>query len=229
MRDINRLKQEYKARDSRIENSITYSALNLSYLFAIQQRQRSFVKLLRDAGITTLGKMKILEIGSGQGDVIQELTFQRLNSSQLHGVELITDRVKVANERFPGVNFIVGDGQKLPYSNQKFDIVLQYTVFSSILDEKIKYQIANEMQRVVKNNGMIIWYDFWLNPSNPQTKGIGKQEIKVLFPNCTYKFNRITLAPPITRRIVPISWQFAGLLEKLTILNTHYLAVIKTN
>jgi len=83
------------------------------------------------------------------------------------------------------------------------------------------------MLRVVNGHGMILWYDFWLNPTNPQTRGIRPGEIKRLFPNCRYEFHRITLAPPIARRIVPISWMLALFLENLKIFNTHYLVAIQ--
>jgi len=52
-------------------------------------------------------------------------------------------------------------------------------------------------------------------------------EIKRLFPGCRYEFHKITLAPPIARRVVPISWIAALFLENLKIFNTHYLAVIR--
>jgi len=70
-------------------------------------------------------------------------------------------------------------------------------------------------------------YDFRLNPTNPQTRGILPGEIKRLFPNCSYQFNRITLAPPLARRIVPLSWILAYGLERLTIFNSHYLVAIR--
>ena len=47
------------------------------------------------------------------------------------------------------------------------------------------------------------------------------------FPNCRYEFHRITLAPPLARRILPISWILACVLERLTIFNSHYLVAIK--
>ncbi|MBU1262850.1 hypothetical protein KJ640_07895 [bacterium] len=40
------------------------------------------------------------------------------------------------------------------------------------------------------------------NPSNPDVRGVKKKEVKHLFPNRTFDFHRITLAPPITR----LSW-----------------------
>jgi len=54
-----------------------------------------------------------------------------------------------------------------------------------------------------------------------------------LFPNCLYEFHRITLAPPIARKLAPISWGLCLLLEGLKIFNiipfgdTHYLAAIR--
>ena len=91
----------------------------------------------------------------------------------------------------------------------------------------MKQKIASEMLRVVNDNGMILWYDFWLNPTNPQTRGIRPKEIKQLFPNCSFNFHKITLAPPIARRVVPVSWMLALFLENLKIFNTHYLVAIQ--
>ena len=105
---------------------------------------------------------------------------------------------------------------------------MQFTVFTSILDYSMKQKIAQEMLRVLKPDGIIIWYDYWISkPTNPDVKGVGKQEIKKPFPNCKFEFYRITLAPPIARVLVPVSWILCELLEKLKIFNTHYLEVIK--
>ncbi|MBU1627041.1 hypothetical protein KKB18_06695 [bacterium] len=65
------------------------------------------------------------------------------------------------------------------------------------------------------------------NPRNPDVRGVKKREIQHLFPNCTFDFRRITLAPPITRLLAPCSWLVCYLLEKLNVLNTHYLVGIK--
>jgi hypothetical protein len=91
----------------------------------------------------------------------------------------------------------------------------------------MKAKIASEMLRVVSEKGLILWYDFWLNPTNPQTRGIRPAEIKQLFPGCNYEFLRITLAPPIARRLAPISWGLCLFLESIKILNTHYLVAIR--
>jgi hypothetical protein len=115
----------------------------------------------------------------------------------------------------------------LPYASRSFDLVLQLTAFSSILDDRIRCAIAGEMLRVLKPGGLIVWYDFWLNPTNRQTRGIRPAEILRLFPGSSVEFQRVTLAPPIARRLMPISWIACELLENLRIFNTHYLAAIR--
>jgi hypothetical protein len=83
------------------------------------------------------------------------------------------------------------------------------------------------MRRVLKPGGLLLWYDFWLNPLNRQTRGVRPSEIRALFPNCRYTFRRVTLAPPVTRWLAPHSWLSCYLLENLRVFNTHYLAIIQ--
>ncbi len=83
------------------------------------------------------------------------------------------------------------------------------------------------MEILRKPGGMILWYDYWLNPTNPQTRGVRPAEIRRLFPGCRLEFHRITLAPPLARLLVPLSWTLAHILEKLRIFNSHYLVAIR--
>ena len=50
---------------------------------------------------------------------------------------------------------------------------------------------------------MVLWYDIRVdNPKNPDVRGIRLNEIKELFPEASaYRAQRITLAPPIGRRV----------------------------
>lgn len=145
----------------------------------------------------------------------------------LYGVDLLFDRLVHAHHILPASKLVNADGQSLPFPPNAFDLVLQSTAISSILDPELRRRICADMLRVVKPSGLILSYDFWLNPTNPQTCGIPPSEIKRLFPDCEYEFHRITLAPPIARKLVPISWGLCSFLEGLGIFNTHYLSVIR--
>ncbi len=81
------------------------------------------------------------------------------------------------------------DASNLPFEDESFDIVVQFTVFTSILKKGIKKDIAKQILRALKKEGIIIWYDFsYNNPRNPDVIGIKKKEIVNLFPNCKFTF-----------------------------------------
>ncbi len=225
--DLERLRREYTNRQHRLQTSDRYSFFNPAYQYTIQQRQRDVLAALRQVGIQSLAGLNVLELGCGQGGVLLEWLSWGAKPCALHGAELLPDRLAAAHQVLPHIPLICADGQFLPYASHAFDLVLQYTVFSSVLDSAIKQKLAQEMCRVVRPGGLILWYDFWLNPTNRQTKGIRSREIRSLFPNCHVSLRRITLAPPVARYLIRLSWFACNVLERLRIFNTHYLAVIQ--
>jgi ubiquinone/menaquinone biosynthesis C-methylase UbiE len=226
MSEINRIKFEYADRAHRLADSDLYSWFNPANLFAIQYRQRAVLSFLKRFGYTSLAELRILEMGCGGGGVLMDYFSIGASLQNLYGVDLLKDRLDVAQVRLPVSNFSNADGQTLPYADRSFDLVLQYTAISSVLDEEIRRKILADMFRVLKPDGLILSYDFWLNPTNKQTRGLRMSEVRASFPNCEIDYKKITLAPPIARRLVPISWLLSGFLEKLTIFNTHYLVAI---
>lgn len=224
--DLDRLRAEYTNRVHRYSEDDRYSLFNPSRLYYIQQRNRGILRFFRKQGIRSFRGKKILELGCGSGTVLLDFLSYGAFANHLHGCDLIFDHLVQARNRLTHLPLSCADGRALPYLESTFDLVLQFTVFSSILEIEISKRIANEMIRVLKPEGMILWYDFWLNPTNPQTKGIRPKEVHDLFPNCEFDIQKITLAPPIARRTVPISWLLSTFLEKLTIFNTHYLVAI---
>ena len=226
--DIARLRNEYEDRKQRFAESDVYSFFNRAYLFMLQQRQKEVLWALKRNGITDLSNLLILEMGCGGGGVLTEYLSFGASPENLLGVDLLFDRLLHAHHRLLGAGFSNADGQSLPYLSRTFDLILQYTAISSILDPEIRRNICAEMLRVLKPGGMILSYDFWLNPTNPQTCAIRPAEIRRLFPGCRFEFHRITLAPPIARRLASLSWGLCLFLESLKIFNTHYLVVIRT-
>ena len=229
LNDIARLRNEYEQRKQRLAESDLYSLFNRANLFIVQERQREVLTLLKKNGITDLSNLLILEMGCGGGGVLTEYLGFGASPENLHGVDLLVDRLLHAHHNLPGSGFAKADGQSLPYLSKTFDLVLQYTAISSILDLEIRRNICSDMLRVLKPSGMILSYDFWLNPTNKQTRGLRLSEIRSSFPRCHIDHQKITLAPPISRRLVPISWLLSAFLEKLTVLNTHYLVAIRPN
>ncbi len=227
MGELERIRLEYADRAKRLAGKDIYSLFNPAQLFTAQQRQRHLLRCLRRNGFQPLSEQYILEVGCGGGGILLETLSFGATTRRLNGADLIFDRLQLAHQIVANLPLINADGQNLPYVSGSFDLVMQFTALSSILNDEVKLNLAQEMLRVVKPDGMILSYDFWLNPTNPQTHGIRPAEIKRLFPNCRYEFHRITLAPPITRKLASISWGLCIFLESLKIFNTHYLVVIR--
>jgi ubiquinone/menaquinone biosynthesis C-methylase UbiE len=217
----------YAAWEKQAAGSDKYALSNPAHLYTIQSRQRATLRRLRAEGLWPLAGQDILEVGCGTGYVLLELMSYGAEPARLHGVDLLAERAVAARQRLPHVAIACADGGRLPYPDASFDLLLQFTVFSSILDKALCYTVAKEMRRVLRPDGLILWYEFWLNPVNKHTRGIRPREVRELFPNCQCSFERITLAPPLTRRIVPHSWTGAHVLETMGIFNTHYLAAIR--
>jgi ubiquinone/menaquinone biosynthesis C-methylase UbiE len=122
----------------------------------------------------------------------------------------------------------VGSASQLPWPDQSFDLVSQFTVFTSILDPALKQAIAAEMLRVLKPGGAVLWFDFRVNnPANPHVRGIPAREIRSLFAGCHVELASALLAPPLGRRIAGWSWPLAELLHSFPFLRTHYAGLIR--
>ena len=115
----------------------------------------------------------------------------------------------------------------LAYEDQSFDLLHQSMLLSSVPNQVLRDKIADTMWRLLRPGGYIVSYDFWVNPFNPDTVGIRRNELRRLFPRARLLAERtITLAPPICRVLSRLgSWPVLGL-EKLRFLNTHYLVVL---
>jgi hypothetical protein len=100
-------------------------------------------------------------------------------------------------------------------------------MFTSILDADVRRVAAQEMMRVARPGGAILWVDFFINPRNPQVCCLGRADVAGLFPGWRATLYRSTLAPPISRRLAGVSWSLARALEKLKIFNTFFFGYLK--
>ncbi len=225
--DLARLRAEYANRARRLAGSDIYSPFNSANFFTIQARQRAVLRALQKEGLTDLSGLRIFEMGCGSGGVLQEYRWLGADEKKLYGIDLLPDRLREARQAVPQAGLVNANGQYLPFPSASFDLVLQYTAISSILDADLRRAVCAEMLRVTRPGGLILSYDFWLNPTNRQTRGLTPAEIRQSFPGCAIRFYKITLAPPLARRIVPLSWGFGYLLESLGFLNSHYLTAVR--
>ena len=187
--------------------------------------------MLTENRINNLKDIKVLDIGCGYGNWLRMLLEWGAKLENLHGVDLLVDRIKLARKLNPGIDYQIASGFSLPFIDSCIDLVSVNTVFSSILNPKFRMSFANEMKRVLKSDGIIMIYDFRIShPKNPNTVSLRKSEIQRLFPFYNIKSRSLILAPPIARVIAPISYLIAELIECFfPFLRTHTIYLIKKN
>jgi SAM-dependent methyltransferase len=189
-----------------------------------EERERHYARIIRER-YTDIGALRVLEIGAGVGSNLPFFLQLGVPPTQLHANELLPDRLAALQQRFPGIHIHPGDANDMDGAlDGTFDIVFQSTVFTSILDGPFKRKLAQRMWRLLKPGGIVLWYDFTFdNPGNPDVRGIPRSEVKTLFPEATDPtFHRVTLAPPIGRRV----GRLYPLVNSLAFLRTHVVAVI---
>lgn len=220
-----RIRQAYGKR----QEGSRYSLFQPGALFIVQGCERRILALLRRHGFTSLECKTMLEVGCGAGYWLREFVKWGVQPENTMGIDLLFDRVTAARRLCaPGVKIECASAARLPFSDGTFDLVLQSTVFTSILDADLKQQVAAEMLRVVKTNGLILWYDYHVNnPWNRDVRGVRRSEIARLFPDCRIELQAATLIPPLARRLAPYSYLGCYLLEKIPLFCTHYLGAIQ--
>ncbi len=203
-----------------------YASWQPAELFMREGRRRTAWRLLHRCGVLPGAGDRVLEVGYGRLGWLADLMGLGLRCFDLHGIELDASRAEVAKAAFPSADLRVGDAAEMPWADDMFKLVVTSTVFTSILDPVVRRAVADEVARVLRPGGAVLWYDFRVdNPSNPNVRGIPHGELKQLFPGFSCRIRKVTLAPPLARRVVPVSWTAATLLECLPFLRTHILGV----
>ena len=221
-REAERIRDVY-ARRARSGREERYSLFQPAHLFHAQSLERALVRSLGREGITTLAGLRILDVGCGGGSWLAGLTRFGAEPARLAGVDLRAEALAPAAE----IRRATGAGDWLPFASGAFDIVCQLTMMSSVLDGEMRQRIAAEMLRVLRPGGIVLWYDFTVNPLNRDVRGVRLPQLRALFPGAKLRAERVTLAPPLTRFLSRRAWLACTALEQIPWLRTHLLATIR--
>lgn len=191
-----------------------------------RERSLAIHSLLAECSLLPLAGRWVLEVGCGSGGVLASLRDLGASPSHLHGIDLLPDRVTRASMSYPGIAFQVSNAEALPFPDGRFDLVVLFTVFSSILDPTMAGNVAGEVLRVLRPGSAVLWYDFrYNNPRNPHVRGMKRAAIQALFPGFEMRLRAITLLPPLARRLGPATALLYPLLASVPLLQTHYLGL----
>jgi SAM-dependent methyltransferase len=225
--NIGELKAAYKSRTG--PNLDNYSWFQSDVCLYRQERDRVMLDLLKKAGLSDLSKLDIFEVGCGFGDNLLNLIKLGAKPERISGSDIINSRVESARYRLPqAVNLFTEDSSEKSSKAESFDLIIQFTVFSSILSDEMQVELANNLMHLLRKDGYILWYDFlYGNPKNSNVRGCSKRRVQELFLDSEIIFKKVTLAPPLCRSIVRYFPFTYPILNMFPILRTHSFALIK--
>jgi ubiquinone/menaquinone biosynthesis C-methylase UbiE len=242
--EVARIQANYRERDaSGVEDR--YRFIHARYAFYMQLTEWSLLQALRRfAG--DISSASALDVGCGTGYFAHRLL--EFGVSSATGVDLMEDRVRGAEERYPTVHFQQANAAKLPFDDGSFEIVTQFVCFSSVIDPALRSAIASEMWRVTRPGGIVLSYDMrpeplplrirrWRRlrrarregrPTAPLTPtvAISRQELKRLFPEASLWYSSIGLDFELCV-FAERSYLAARLLAGVPALRAHALAVMR--
>lgn len=203
-----------------------YSPLRPEVWQMLHERQRALLRRFAAQGITDLAPLRLTEVGCGSGGNLLELLRLGFRPEHLTGLELLPDRHAEARQVLPAATPVwLGDATQAPVEPASQDLVLQSTVFSSLLDDAFQQRLAATMWSWLKPGGAVIWYDFTVNnPRNRDVRGVPMRRLQALFPQARIAADRVTLAPPLARAVCRLHPALYGLFNALPLLRTHRLA-----
>lgn len=172
-----------------------------------------------------LSCIRALDVGCGEGDFLRKLIEWGVPASELTGLELLHDRLEMARAKSPsGIRWHHGTLDGLG-EDEVYDLISTHTVFSSILDDKIREALAREMWRRLKPGGWIMVFDMRVNnPKNSDIRKVTKQEMKDWWHCEDSMYRTLILAPPLARRMTRLFPVFSHALSSwFPFLRTHFI------
>jgi SAM-dependent methyltransferase len=217
--------ERYARRGAAVDR---YSALRPEVWQTLLERQRALLRLLAAQGIDDVSGLRLTEVGCGSGGNLLEVLRLGFAPQHLTGIELLPERFAQAQHLLPAATTLLqGDACTAPIAPASQDVVLQSTVFSSLLDDAFQQRLADAMWGWLKPGGAVLWYDFTVdNPRNPDVRGVPLARVRELFPLGVITHRRVTLAPPLARVVCRWHPGLYPLFNALPLLRTHVLAWI---
>jgi SAM-dependent methyltransferase len=236
--ELERIREAYRARDAGGGESSGYDWHSPGYRFYMQQLEWDVLAALGRCDAPLAGG-RVLEVGCGSGYFLHRLV--EYGATEAAGIDLMPERIAQAEARYPGLELVAGDAAAMPWEDESFDVVTQFTCLSSVLDLGVRRRIAAEMWRVLRPGGVILSYDMRTTPVLIRTLGrlrgsasapgtatrpVDPDELRMLFPRGDLRSRVVSLNFELGN-LATRGRTIAFLAERLPMLRTHLMVTVR--
>ncbi|MDM8535661.1 class I SAM-dependent methyltransferase [Desulfobacterales bacterium HSG17] len=104
---------------------------------------------------------RILDVGCGYGRTLQELYLSKFIN--LSGIDISKKMIDKGTKLNPKLTLKKYDNLKFPFENNSFDAVILLAVLTCIISNSEQEKLIDEIQRVLKDEGILYINDFLIN------------------------------------------------------------------
>ena len=221
--DRSRMEEVYRLRE-RLSSRYSLDKPGNRFNF---ERLRTAIEGLLKKPHPDLSRITALDLGCGGLFWAEELIHLGVRREHCFGADILHWRMREGRELGREVQAVNASATTLSFGSDTFDLISQFTLMTSVLDPASRILIVDEMRRVLKPGGYILWYDFrYNNPANPHTRAIGRAELRRLFPGWTIDLHTAIFIPQLARKTPEFLIPLLKFLHRLPMLRTHYVALI---
>ena len=205
-----------------------HSILHMGNLLMVQERERFLSRIIARAGMDDLADLRAFEAGCSTGYNLRVLLQWGARPEHLAGIDLDPAAVEYCRSHAPEIRVHEGSADVIPEPDERFDLSMAFTLFSSVPDEDVAHGIARELFRITRPGGLILIYDMRRkNPRNAAVHKVESEDIRRWFPKCPLRVQSMTLAPPIARPVGRYAPWLYGALAAIPPLRTHAMYVLR--
>ena len=194
---------EKKTLVTKLFNDIakSYDFFNHFFSFGVDYYWRS--RLVKETHVSK--DLLVLDVATGTGDVAFSIAPK---AKHVTGLDIASEMIKIANQKnnkkkFENIDFLVGDGERLPFNDGSFDIVTIAFGFRNIANQEKAIQ---EFNRVLKDNGRLLILEF----SQPKSRFFG-----ILYRFYSYKIM------PLVASLITKKYAYEYLPESIDMFSTR--------
>lgn len=188
---------------------------------------RSLSRLLQGWSPSSAGVPVVVDLGSGSTPRLSP-TLETFTAGWTRiGGDLLHERLVGGRELGSPALPVVCDGALLPLASASVDLVLLFTILSSIPDVGVQRAVGAEVLRILRPGGAAVVHDMRLpSPGNRNVRPITRSRLAELFPGSVRAVRTTELLPPLARRLGRTTRLSFPPLVAVPVLRSHLVALV---